>query len=137
MGSRAANRKVTDERVERLLAALRGGCTRRAACGYAHLRPNTFYEMLAADDTLRYEVESAEAEAEATMTAAVVAAIPKSWQAAAWWLERRKYADYAQHQRVDMTIDLRREVERAAEEQGVDPAEVWAELREMGVPVPR
>ena len=52
---------------------------------------------------------------------------PKTWTAAAWWLERRKNSDYARRDKVEMTVDLRREAERLAAEQGLDPSEVLAE----------
>jgi hypothetical protein len=42
-------------------------------------------------------------------------------------LERRKYQDYARRDKVEMTIDVRKEAERLASELGLDPAEVLAE----------
>ena len=42
------------------------------------------------------------------------------WTAAAWWLERRKNGDYARHDKLDMQIDIRKEAERLAAEQGLD-----------------
>ena len=53
---------------------------------------------------------------------------PKTWTAAAWWLERRKYQDYARRDKVEMTVDLRKEAEALAGELGLDPAAVMAEL---------
>jgi FMN phosphatase YigB (HAD superfamily) len=93
------------------------------------ISPNTFYRWLDADDTLRDSVERAESEAEAFFSAAVAKAAqdPKTWTAAAWWLERRKYQDYARRDKVEMTIDVRKEAERLATELGLDPAEVLAE----------
>jgi Transposase len=49
------------------------------------------------------------------------AAAEGTWTAAAWWLERRKHQDYGRRERVDMTIDLRREAERLAAANGLDP----------------
>lgn len=92
----------------------------------ADIAPATFYRMLE-DDTFRDAVEKAEGEAEATYTAVVAQAAPKSWQAAAWWLERRKHMDFAQHQRVEMVVDFRKEVEALAAERGLDPETVMAE----------
>jgi len=90
---------------------------------------STLYEWMANDPTLTDSIERAEAEAEAFFTAAVTRAAqdPKTWTAAAWWLERRKYADYARRDKVDMTVDLRKEAERVAADLGLDPAEVLAE----------
>lgn len=89
----------------------------------------TFYTWIDNDPTLLDSVEKAEAEAEAMFSAAVARAAqdPKTWTAAAWWLERRKYADYARRDKVEMTVDLRREAERVAADLGLDAAEVIAE----------
>ena len=59
-----------------------------------------------------------------------VGSVP-SWQAAAWWLERRRYDDFAQRSKVEMTIDLKEEAKRIAEKDGLDPAEVMAEAERI------
>jgi hypothetical protein len=120
---------MTDERTNAIFDALRLGMTRRAAASLCGIHPATFYRMLEADATFREGVEKAEGEAEARYTALVARAAedPKTWTAAAWWLERRRHADFAQHQRVDMTVDVRREAERLAGEFGLDADEIMAE----------
>jgi hypothetical protein len=106
--------------------------TRRAASGSAGFSKSTLYRMLEEDDgTLRDAIESAEADAEATYTSVVAMATPHSWQAAAWWLERRKHEDYALRQKVDMSIDIRRAAEKVAEEAGLDPETVLAEANRI------
>ena len=131
MGSRPRNQKVTDERVAKILDALTGGCTRRAAAGYAGIHPATLYRMLDADATLRELVEKAEAAAEARATAVIADAFGKNWQAAAWWLERRKHEDYAQRQRVDMRVDLHKVAEQLADADGLDPDALIAEAERI------
>lgn len=128
-GKGERHHKLTDQRVEAILAALRAGCTRRAASAMGGIHHCTFYEWIAADPTLSDAVEKAEAEAEAFFTQAVTRAAqdPKTWTAAAWWLERRKSTEYARRDKVEMTIDVRKEAERVAAELGLDPAEVLAE----------
>jgi hypothetical protein len=121
------NSKMTDARVEAILNALRQGCTRRAAAAVGGIHHSTLYEWMTNDPTLTDAVERAEGEAEATFTAIVAKASVTSWQAGAWWLERRKYQDFARHDKVDMSIDLRKEAERLAVEQGLDPSAVIAE----------
>lgn len=86
----------------------------------------TFYRWLD-DETFRDEVEKAELAAEAAYTTAVAQAVPKSWQAAAWWLERRKYQDYGRRDSLEVKMDLRAEVTKLAEELGLDPAAAIAE----------
>lgn len=102
----AQGRKVTAETTERILNGLRLGMTRRAAAAHAGIHVRTFYRMLENDDadgTLATEVEKAEAHAEGTYTAIVAEAAGKTWQAAAWWLERRRYQEYAKREKVEMT----------------------------------
>uniref|UniRef100_A0A6M3JKW8 Putative DNA binding, helix-turn-helix domain containing protein n=1 Tax=viral metagenome TaxID=1070528 RepID=A0A6M3JKW8_9ZZZZ len=121
------NSKLTDARVEAILNALRTGCTRRAAAAVGGISHTTLYDWMNNDPTLAATIERAEGEAEATFTAIVARAAPTSWQASAWWLERRKYQDYGRRDKVEMSIDLRKEAERIAAEMGLDPAEVLAE----------
>ena len=99
-------RAVTDDQIERLLAGLRNGLTRRAASGAAGFSKTTLYRMIEHDDgTLVPAIEKAEAEAEATYTALVATAAlnPKNWTAAAWWLERRRPDEFGRRERVEMT----------------------------------
>jgi hypothetical protein len=123
----ARRRKRSPEREAAVLNALRLGNTRRAAAAYAEVSPDTFYVWLA-DPTFRDAVEKAEADAETRFLGQVArAAADGTWTAAAWWLERRKYQDYARRDKVEMTIDVRKEAERLAAELGLDAAEVLAE----------
>ena len=96
----------------------------------AGVTPTTFYRWLE-DVTFRESVERAEAAAEAMYLAAVESAIGDSWQAAAWWLERRKNDDYARRDKVDMTVDVKAEAKRIAAANGLDPDEVLAEAERV------
>lgn len=125
-----ANSKMTDARSRAVLRALEHGCTRRAAAGAADIGHATFYRWLE-DDTFRDAVEKAEAKAEAAYTAAVANAIPTSWQAAAWWLERRKYADYARRDQVNVSVDLQAVIRQVATDLGVDEADAVAEAERI------
>ena len=119
--------KLSEPRVQAILRALENGCTRRAAAAAGDITHQTFYNWVNADLTLMDAVVKAEQKAEQRFTEAVVAAIPKSWQAAAWWLERRKHEDYAQRNKVE--VDLRSHVRRVAEETGLDEDTVMAEAQ--------
>lgn len=124
------NSKLTEPRVNAALAALEHGCTRRAAAGAAGINPATFYRWLD-DASFRDAVEKAEAKAEAAYTAAVANAIPTNWQAAAWWLERRKFADYARRDQVNVAIDLQATIRQVAAELGVEESEAVAEAERI------
>lgn len=96
-------RPVSTEQVDKLLAGLRLGMTRRSAAAHAGMHHSTFYRMLDGDATLTTEVEKAEATAKGTYEAVIAQAADKTWQAAAWWLERRHPSEYARQERVEMT----------------------------------
>jgi hypothetical protein len=120
--------KRSPERITAILNALKVGNTRRAAAGAAEINELTLARWMAADVGFRSAVENAEHEAERRfLTIVAKAATTGTWTAAAWWLERRKNADYARHDKLDMQIDLRKEAERLALEQGLDPDAVLAE----------
>ena len=120
--------KQTDGRIDALMNALRAGNTRSAASTFAGINRATFYRWMEDDATLRDSVEKAEADAEVRYASQVArAATDGTWQAAAWWLERRRHADYGRRDRVDMTMDVRREAERIAADLGLDADAVMAE----------
>jgi hypothetical protein len=125
------NSKMTGPRTEAALWALEHGCTRRAAAGAAAVNVATFYRWMEADASFRDDVEKAELKAEAAMTVAVASAVPKNWQAAAWWLERRKYSDYARRDQVNVSIDLQAVIRQVAAELGVDESEAVAEAERI------
>lgn len=125
MGRRAMT--TSGSRAEAILKALELGCTREAAAGAAGISRVTLWQMMKRDLAFASEVEKAEDRAEAAMTFSVTAAIPKNWTAAAWWLERRRYGNYARHDKVDMTVDISGEAKRLAASLGLDEASVLAE----------
>jgi len=105
--------KRTPDRESRLFEALRAGNTRRASCAYAGISETTLATWLERFDDFRDHVEKAEADAEIRNVAIVQRAANESWQAAAWWLERRRSADFRQRQEMTgadggpLTINVR------------------------------
>ena len=83
------------------------------------------------DVAFRNEVEKAEAQAEAAYTSLVQTAALTSWQAAAWWLERRKYMDFGRRDRVEVKIDLKAEVAKLAADLGLNEEDVLAEAEAL------
>ena len=95
--------KRSPEREQAILAALRVGNTRRAAAAAAEIHPDTFYTWLV-DPSFSEAVQKAEADAEQRFLGNVAkAAQAGNWQAAAWWLERRKHEDYRRREGVELT----------------------------------
>lgn len=81
--------KWTPERTQRLLTALGEGNTRRTACALAGLSEDTFGRRMLSHADFAAQVTQKEAEAEAKAVATVLRASRETWQAAAWWLERK------------------------------------------------
>lgn len=95
--------KRSPQREQAILGALRLGNTRRNAAAYAEIDHATFYRWLD-DATFRDAVEKAEADAEARFVGQIAkAAADGTWQAAAWWLERRRHEDYRRREGVELT----------------------------------
>lgn len=93
-----------------VLEALAAGNTRRAAARLAGIDSSTLYAWMKADPALSSAVESAEAGAEREAVAAVKAAFGESWQAAAWFLERRYPAEYGRRDKLVVFRELVKEV---------------------------
>lgn len=86
--------KRTPEREQRLLTALAAGNTRKAACHYAGIDLHTLGRWMQIA-TFATAIEKAETDAEVRFVAQIAkAAQDGTWQAAAWWLERRRPLDY-------------------------------------------
>lgn len=120
-------------REQALLDALKLGMTRHAAAGTCDISYSTFWRMLD-DARFREAVEKAEQWAEGRFTGIVAKAAETQWQAAAWWLERRKWEDFARHEKVEMVVDVRRELERVAQQEGLDADALMAEAERILTP---
>ena len=122
--------KRTPERESRLLSALSAGNTRQAACFYAGISDETLANWMRRSLEFLERVKKAEADAEVRMVAQVARAAQEgTWQAAAWWLERRRPEDYGRRDRVEVT--LRREAERLAGELGLQVDELIREAERL------
>lgn len=107
---------LTPERQERIVGALQAGNTRRASAQHGGIDEDTMLEWIrrgegrdhrkktAAFAAFAAAIKEAEAEAEVQYVKVIKnAAASGNWQAAAWWLERRKAADYRRVDRVEAT----------------------------------
>ena len=76
--------------------ALRAGNTRRDSVHYAGISEDTFANWLRDNSDFSEDIQKAEA-AVALRNVALIqkAASDGTWQAAAWWLERRRKNDFA------------------------------------------
>ena len=112
--------KLTPQAETVILDALRRGNTRTAAFAAAGVARSKISVWLARFGTFRDAVEKAEAEAEVTAVGTITdAAASGTWQASAWWLERRRHTEWGKVDRLE--IEIRRTAERVAEQTGADP----------------
>jgi hypothetical protein len=93
--------KYTEQTVSKLLEALKGGNTRRASCAAAGIDQTTLANWLKEYSDFSYAVEKAEGEAELRNLAVIQDATRTTWQAAAWWLERKHKQEWSS--RVEQT----------------------------------
>lgn len=94
--------------------ALRRGNTRRCSCAMVSINPDTFYAWLKDRPAFSDAVEAAEAEAEQRFLECIKGAAISSWQAAAWWLERRHHLDWRKRETHDIDLTTRSDDELAA-----------------------
>lgn len=134
-GLRGRPPKLTPESQAKVVTAIAAGNYREVAAQYAGISKGTFYHWMELGESQaegKYKdffdsVKKAEADAEAGSVAIIRKAAVENWQAAAWYLERKHPDRWAKKETIRLDIDLRREVERIAQEQGLDPAEVLKE----------
>jgi hypothetical protein len=88
--------KYNIERVQKIMNALSAGNTRRDSCAYAGISEDTFAAWLKDKPDFSDSIEKAEADAAVRNVSIIAKAAQEgTWQAAAWWLERRRKQDWA------------------------------------------
>ena len=107
---------LTPDVQRRLCEAVAAGNTRHDAAEYAGIAESTLRAWLAKGKRQRRgkyrallaAVKKSEADAVVRNVAIIQKAGPKSWQAAAWWLERKRADDWSQGR--DLVRQLAKEV---------------------------
>lgn len=101
--------KLTPEVRETIAKLVSEGVTRRAAAASVGIHEETLYAWLrsaASGDepflSFSEALQKADAEAEARLTAQVLRG-GRDWTSAAWWLERRRRADYGRIERMEVS----------------------------------
>src|ERR1044072_2234018 len=124
---------MSPERVAKILDLLRSGNTRSTAARAAGIDPVTLLRWIAKHANFASAIKEVEAEAEALHVKNVEAAAAKgSWQASAWWLERRRHEDWGKKERIQIIQDVKQMatdagIEEAAAVQAAD--DILRELR--------
>lgn len=97
---KGAPSKKTDEAVQRIIELLSAGNYRRVAYTNAGISKETFLRWLREDHDFRAAVEKAEGDADALHLANIQrAAIDGTWQASAWYLERKHPEEWGKQDR--------------------------------------
>lgn len=112
--------KYTKARAATICEAIKAGNTRKVAAALAGVGESTVFDWLARFQSFRTAIQKAEAEAESHHVGRIVqAADDGTWQASAWWLERRRHADWGKVDRLE--VEIRRAAEKVAAATGADP----------------
>ena len=120
------------EVIKAILTSLAIGNTREDSSLAAGISPSTLRLWCHEDAALSAQVEKAEAQARQRMVGVVVkAASDGTWTAAMTFLERRDPEHWGRRERIDMAIDVRREVERIAAAHDLNVDDVMAEVERI------
>lgn len=115
--------KLTPEVQQRVLQAIAGGNTRKDAAAYAGISITTLEDWIGRGRGRGHRpahavyvafvdaIEKAEAQAVVRNVAIIQKAAADTWQAAAWWLERRRPQDWARTERVEHSTPIDRPME--------------------------
>lgn len=88
--------KYTPGTVNKICSYLKKGNTKKVSALLSGINEDTFYDWMAKFPEFSESVKKAEAEAEESKIRTIREAEEDGeWQAAAWWLERRRREDYA------------------------------------------
>lgn len=122
-----------------IVSAISKGNTREVAAAAAGIHRATLFNWLAAGEKAKRgqyfdfldAVKRAEAGAIVAMVGVVRHAGAQSWQAAAWWLERRYPDEWGRKDRVTLEHLLSQEVERMAGELGLSKEDILADAERI------
>lgn len=124
---------------QKILDAIMNGATREAAAAAAGVGRSTYQAWLQkghASASGKYrdfvdEVEKAEEAFIAECTKIIYAAAPKTWQAAAWLLERKWPDQFGRRDRLSIDQLMDREVEKLALQYGLAKEDILAEAQRI------
>jgi len=120
--------KRTPEVETAILNALRVGNTRTDSALAAGVSLGTLSEWCRRYPEFLAGVEKAEADARLRFVGIIATASKTSWQAAAWFLERRRPEHWGRREKLEVAVDAKREAERLAGElDGVSAEDLVAE----------
>ena len=87
--------KCTPETTAEIIKWLRAGNSQKDSALLSGISEKTYYEWMKTKREFRKPIKKAERECKARNIAIILKASEKSWQAAAWYLERRYSSEFA------------------------------------------
>lgn len=127
--------RMTPQREEAILQGLRLGLPRTVAAQSAGVGKDTLRRHCERKPAFRSAVDEAEAQSQSMLLGIILKvaarALPNTWQAAAWMLERRWPELYGRRVRLGVKVDMDAIVARVAAEDGLEPEAVKAELDDI------
>lgn len=102
--------KYSPEMTQRICELLQAGNTQKTSAIASGISEETFYTWMKEKPEFSESVKKAEEAAVARNVAIINKAASKSWQAAAWWLERRRPDDFRVRNDVNHSGGLKVEV---------------------------
>jgi hypothetical protein len=97
--------KYTPEVVERICYSLSQGNTRTTAATCAGIHIDTFHHWMNEFSDFSEAIKRAEEQAVEHYVNVIHTASTQTWQAAAWYLERRRKEDFGKQDKVDITTN--------------------------------
>ena len=132
---------ITAEITAAVLAAVRVGAPLEVAAQAAGVSRSTFWDWMRKGDegkkpyaAFSESVRRAEAEVHVVVVGAVRQAIQHNPELALRWMRMRWWPHYLDHTKVDMSLDVDREAERMAEENGLSKEAILDEVDRMAAP---
>lgn len=120
--------KYTPDRISQILEYLRVGNTRGTAGQASGISHQTFALWLREYPEFSEQVKEAEQQAVALHVQNIATAASRgSWQASAWILERRHYADWGKKDRIELVNSVR----QLAKDNGLDESEAVGQAEQM------
>lgn len=89
-----SERKITDQQINDALVYITEGVSRKTACALVGIHPTSLAAICDNDENVGARLAMADAKAEHAAILKVMEG-KSGWQAAAWWLERRRRAEYS------------------------------------------
>jgi len=115
--------KKTPECEQSIIDLLSEGNTRKTSCIASGISEDTFARWIKEDEDFAGSVKKAEEEAVARNVKVIHEASKSTWQAAAWWLERRRPDDFRVRNDVNHSGALKVEVSYIDEGSNQSPEE--------------